>query len=962
MDDPTIALIQVVNSWEQAVPTSANKVDFYSLDQSILDQHIHPRVNSVPASTINNFDPIYVDSKLFNELLSLKNRFGGDNMHKIYTAARNLANPYEYVGRSIFTNNRAGVKMANLDSIFNLTGHNGGYIAQATFTESNNFNIYRDEEAIEIDESFKTTEVWPFADIAGGPGGFSQYLLWRRPTATGYGITLANPDNNALTWREDLKRSTNFNIYDGPDKTGDIYTHYNDFVDYVLYSEPSGVNLAFADGGFDTSGQEDQEEFITSRLIMLEILMAIRVVRYDDYNRGTIMIKLLDTNSQFMAELLYLVARVFEKVWLVKPITSRPANSEKYLVARGVRQQQRDDVISILTEAAQLFEDGQVVTSFLAPNSQPPPDFKIWLRRINQQMTQRQIDQAQRILPYMVALSELSNSQTYSRQFVDRPYSALTPEMRTKILIEITQRGVEVPDIVSNIDLYKALVVWNVPGNRDRRFRVKNPRRNQVSRKDMKQSQATQGGALIRAGTGLKGTSIISSGSGLGGVIANINQVINDTTADNVAEIVEVDTATAVSTVTNTNKITIDDEINNLEQQITALTAEAELIESTYPELSADALQIRGRISELEVNKNQLIATKTTSVTTYPPRPSSPRIATTITTTTVSPRSLPPPVSDDLNNGDTPYSVMQNANIMPLSPIAPIAPISKETTPVIISKPTILPVTQVSSVTPVAPVTKSSLPIVGTSGVASSRSTGGGLLGLIRKKPTTTGSVGNVIPQIKPVSALPIQTNQATLTTPLPVASVTSVAPKVTKETVRPIRTISRTATTPNTNVVRQTVTPTIAPVISPTIAPAVTPSIAPTIAPTIAPVISPTIAPAVTPSIAHTIAPTITPSIVPAIAPTVTPSVTQNKTIKVTNVRPAVLASPSSQISSSSPAVPSTPFIKAPTTSSNTVNVITKPTTTTATIKPVRPAVTKPVVRMKIKPIVSPFSSTSKR
>jgi FtsJ-like methyltransferase len=29
-----------------------------------------------------------------------------------------------------------------------------------------------------------------FVDLCGGPGGFSEYLLWRHPEATGFGMTL----------------------------------------------------------------------------------------------------------------------------------------------------------------------------------------------------------------------------------------------------------------------------------------------------------------------------------------------------------------------------------------------------------------------------------------------------------------------------------------------------------------------------------------------------------------------------------------------------------------------------------------------------------------------------------------------------------------------------------------------------------------------------------------------------
>lgn len=73
--------------------------------------------------------------------------------------ARFRSNPYETIGSVIFLN-RAAVKMANLDAVFDFM-----------FTKPKKPN---GESA--IDEN----EILYFADVCAGPGGFSEYILYKK--------------------------------------------------------------------------------------------------------------------------------------------------------------------------------------------------------------------------------------------------------------------------------------------------------------------------------------------------------------------------------------------------------------------------------------------------------------------------------------------------------------------------------------------------------------------------------------------------------------------------------------------------------------------------------------------------------------------------------------------------------------------------------------------------------------
>lgn len=73
--------------------------------------------------------------------------------------ARYRSNPYETIAASIFLN-RAAVKMANIDAVFDFQ-----------FTHPKKPT---GEDAID------KNDLLYFADVCAGPGGFSEYVLYRK--------------------------------------------------------------------------------------------------------------------------------------------------------------------------------------------------------------------------------------------------------------------------------------------------------------------------------------------------------------------------------------------------------------------------------------------------------------------------------------------------------------------------------------------------------------------------------------------------------------------------------------------------------------------------------------------------------------------------------------------------------------------------------------------------------------
>ncbi|ROL43149.1 Cap-specific mRNA (nucleoside-2'-O-)-methyltransferase 1 [Anabarilius grahami] len=121
----------------------------------------------------------FCSGNLLHLLLRCKSVFDdleGEEMRR----ARTRSNPYETI-RGAFFLNRAAMKMANMDHVFDYMFTNP--------KDSQGKPQTRDKEG----------ELLYFGDVCAGPGGFSEYVLWRRRWhAKGFGMTLKGANDFKL--------------------------------------------------------------------------------------------------------------------------------------------------------------------------------------------------------------------------------------------------------------------------------------------------------------------------------------------------------------------------------------------------------------------------------------------------------------------------------------------------------------------------------------------------------------------------------------------------------------------------------------------------------------------------------------------------------------------------------------------------------------------------------------------
>jgi hypothetical protein len=182
--------------------------------------------------------------------------------------------------------------------------------------------------------------------LAEGPGGFIEAMTYMRknPHDTYYGMTLIDETNqNVPGWRKSkyfLLNNPNVIIETGCEGgNGDLTKPENLRYCYDKYN--GKMDLITGDGGFDFSFQYPQQEQISTKLIMCQIGFAIAMQK----TGGTFILKVYDTFTRFSLDLLFLLSNLYDQVSIIKPNTSRFANSEKYIVCKGFRNNNTLDIV-----------------------------------------------------------------------------------------------------------------------------------------------------------------------------------------------------------------------------------------------------------------------------------------------------------------------------------------------------------------------------------------------------------------------------------------------------------------------------------------------------------------------------------------------------------------------------------------------------------------------------------------
>ena len=292
-------------------------MSYFSLPQ--INCKVLPKNIKLQFDDKDNVD-IHINKSLSNYLKTMKMQIATypqwDNFKK-------FSNPYEYI-HTHFPGLGSGVsKMKPLSRSF--------------FKMIEIYNIFN------FAEDFNKKHIDTF-HLAEGPGGFIEALCHLRtnPLDRYHGMTLINEnDTNVPGWKKTelfLKNHENVKIEKGRDGTGNLYKYQN--LEHCVHKYGNSMDLITADGGFDFSIDYDKQETLVQHLIFSQIAFAISLQK----KGGHFVLKVFDIFYQSSIDLIYLLSCFYTHVYIIKPNTSRYANSEKYVVCKNFKYSDTEEI------------------------------------------------------------------------------------------------------------------------------------------------------------------------------------------------------------------------------------------------------------------------------------------------------------------------------------------------------------------------------------------------------------------------------------------------------------------------------------------------------------------------------------------------------------------------------------------------------------------------------------------
>lgn len=263
-----------------------------------------------------HFESKYINKAEFLKLQELKNKiFNSNNWDK----HKKFSNDYELI--------HIPNKRNRTDSVALYQPLSRSYFKMIEIIKD--FNLI---------ENYKSSFI--SAHLAEGPGGFMEatYNSCKKNNIKNkkhFGITLYSNNKDVPGWNkayEFLSKNENINISYGEDNTGDLYkiTNIRHFVNYV---GKGTCDLVTGDGGFDFSIDFNKQEQLSYKLILCEIITNLFIQK----KGGVFVCKFFDIYTLETIKLLFFLCCFYDEVYINKPLTSRPANSEKYIVCKGFR-------------------------------------------------------------------------------------------------------------------------------------------------------------------------------------------------------------------------------------------------------------------------------------------------------------------------------------------------------------------------------------------------------------------------------------------------------------------------------------------------------------------------------------------------------------------------------------------------------------------------------------------------
>jgi 23S rRNA U2552 (ribose-2'-O)-methylase RlmE/FtsJ len=338
-------------------------------------------MDKYPRDDMDKYPPI-ISPETYTNLILFKNKIDNLDNNKVWDRAKKLSNDYELIHLPNKKNKKNSIALY----------------------EPLSRSYFKMWEMIHEFDLLNISDPVNILCLAEGPGGFIEAIVNSRNKIedTIYGITLKSTDKDIPGWKKSrnfLKNNENVVITYGADGTGNLYNLEN--IKYLKNTVKKAF-LITADGGFDFSLDFNNQESLSYRIILCEIVTALAIQQ----NGGNFVCKIFDIYTIVTARLIYILTMYYDQIFITKPLTSRPANSEKYIICKGfkgINDVDLDNLYDIIGKW-DLNIGNDLLNNIIIPNN-----FMIKLNSYNEYITNIQIDNIKQTLYIIENEENISN-------------------------------------------------------------------------------------------------------------------------------------------------------------------------------------------------------------------------------------------------------------------------------------------------------------------------------------------------------------------------------------------------------------------------------------------------------------------------------------------------------------------------------------------------------------------------
>ena len=183
--------------------------------------------------------------------------------------------------------------------------------------------------------------------LGEAPGSFAQVCLQRNPSLRC--VLLSKPP---MTYAEVTRTGSSTPMFypslQSNPNVSCLYVDLNDdrarddAIQRVKKLAPGKLPFITADGGFDENGAYDQKEALHVGLIRSEVMAILALQEIG----GSAVLKIYDSFMTETIDVIYELCRHYDFWAVYKPKTSRPTNSERYIIVQGFKGDMCKDKIS----------------------------------------------------------------------------------------------------------------------------------------------------------------------------------------------------------------------------------------------------------------------------------------------------------------------------------------------------------------------------------------------------------------------------------------------------------------------------------------------------------------------------------------------------------------------------------------------------------------------------------------